>query len=461
MKRLFCLSLLSVCATAFALPQASDVKISRNRAGDAFKIQYRLSAPAVVTVDVRVGDVSVGETALTNATGDVNALMGAGRHAVRWPVPAGWSARDADVKAVVTAWATNCPPDYMVINLTNANERIAYYTSTNALPAPLSDERWRTEYLVLRKIPAAGVVWRMGPNPYEPIDMSVENCKASRLVMLTEDFYLGVYEMTRRQNNAAQGWAGCTSYGSARDTSGFQTQWAQWADEMANVKDIPVGRQSYYSLRGGRELPAEQTWPASGRKVFGGSLLTMRNRLKVDFDLPTDVQWEFACRAGTSGQNYLNVDTRESSARLGEIAWYGANSSNATYQACFPQPVGLKAPNAFGLYDMLGNSGEWCVNWAPKTPSPDFSATLEIDPVGPAECVVNKQAADADQGPNYRAWRGGNFGSAAACVRSGASYGNGQSWGDGRRLNTDPGGSSETYRYGNGYRVWAPAMAVR
>ena len=60
--------------------------------------------------------------------------------------------------------------------------------------------------------------------------------------------------------------------------------------------------------------------------------------------MPTEAEWEYAARAGTAGDRYGNLDA---------IAWYGRNSGRRT------QPVGQKAPNAWGLHDMLGNVWEW------------------------------------------------------------------------------------------------------
>ena len=78
------------------------------------------------------------------------------------------------------------------------------------------------------------------------------------------------------------------------------------------------------------------------------------------FRLPTEAEWEYACRAGTSGERYGEIDA---------IAWYANNSGGQTH------PVGLKQPNAFGLYDMLGNVWEWTSDiWY------DYSPEYQVDP---------------------------------------------------------------------------------
>jgi len=66
------------------------------------------------------------------------------------------------------------------------------------------------------------------------------------------------------------------------------------------------------------------------------------------YRLPTEAEWEYACRAGTTDDRYGEVD---------EIAWYDGNSGGRTH------PVGGKSKNTFGLYDMLGNVWEWCADW--------------------------------------------------------------------------------------------------
>jgi formylglycine-generating enzyme required for sulfatase activity len=85
--------------------------------------------------------------------------------------------------------------------------------------------------------------------------------------------------------------------------------------------------------------------------------------------LPTEAEWEYACRAGTA----TAFSFGDSDSALGDYAWYSANSSNTTH------PVGQKKPNAWGLYDMHGNLWEWCADWYG-----DYPKAAVTDPQGAA-----------------------------------------------------------------------------
>jgi formylglycine-generating enzyme required for sulfatase activity len=86
---------------------------------------------------------------------------------------------------------------------------------------------------------------------------------------------------------------------------------------------------------------------------------------KIQFRLPTEAEWEYACRAGT------RTDYPEN---LSDFAWYDQNSRQSTH------PVGIKKSNGFGLYDMLGNVWEWCADWHDKR---YYTRSPLKDPPGP------------------------------------------------------------------------------
>jgi formylglycine-generating enzyme required for sulfatase activity len=90
-----------------------------------------------------------------------------------------------------------------------------------------------------------------------------------------------------------------------------------------------------------------------------------------EFRLPSEAQWEYACRAGSTTRYYFG----DEEGQCGEYAWYALNSGHN------PHPVGEKKPNAWGLYDMHGNVCEWCQDWYDYDYYADSPAD---DPAGPA-----------------------------------------------------------------------------
>ena len=402
-------------------PSLAVQDVSQDSETAAVTVSYKLTgAAAVVTVDIQTNAggsvwVSIGGERLRHWAGDVNRLVAADADKVRiarwiadedWP---GFVLDDSKVRAVVKAWPQDDPPDYMVVD-SSAPSNVNYYATADALPQGVTDRLYKTERFVLRRIHAADVVWMMGSPTTEPgRNATIEGL---RPVKLTSDYYLGVYPVTQvqwqRRMNA--------------NPSAFKTG----TDYLLH----PVENVSWSDLRGG-------DWVADGHdNLPGGTFMSsLRNLTGVKFDLPTSAQWEYACRAGTMTSLYSGVSPTyttitsdyDYSDETDSVAWNYHN--NADDPDCVTNKngfathiVGKKPANPWGLYDMLGNTGDLCLDWF-EQPVP-ASSVLQIDPAGAA------QAQDATHG---RLWRGGDScsgtqGSRLRAARIFAQNGNTASW---------------------------------
>ncbi len=144
-------------------------------------------------------------------------------------------------------------------------------------------------------------------------------------------------------------------------------------------------------FKGDGDLPVGRV-PWDGAQNFIRRLNAMAG--ENAYRLPTEAEWEYACRAGTTTKYSFGGDP----ANLGTYAWYGANASGVTHI------VGQKLPNAWGLYDMHGNVWEWCNDWYGE-----YSSSSANDPEGPSE-------------GSYRVLRGGGFYSDGSYCRSADRY---------------------------------------
>jgi formylglycine-generating enzyme required for sulfatase activity len=153
-----------------------------------------------------------------------------------------------------------------------------------------------------------------GPEPifeFCPIPVGTFRMESNE-VRIGQDFYLGKYPVTQQQ----------------------------WEAVMGN-------NPSYFK---GGSLPVETvSWDDA--QTFIQKLNALSG--KKNYRLPTENEWEYACRAGSTSEYYFGDDA----SRLGEYAWYGSNSGQTTH------PVGQKKPNDWGLYDMAGNVWEWTDSW--------------------------------------------------------------------------------------------------
>jgi len=203
-------------------------------------------------------------------------------------------------------------------------------------------------------------------------DLNRQNNETQHEVTISKDFYLGVHDVTQAQYEKVIG----------KNPSHFQG--AVVSNENA---DIPVENVSWDDAvefcKKLSDLPEEKK---AGRL----------------YRLPTEAEWEYACRAGS--KTAYSFDDEEG--LLPEYGWFKRNSSNRTHT------VGLLESNAWGLYDMHGNVWEWCSDRYGEYPKGAVS-----DPTGPKEGSI-------------RVNRGGSWFYVAAICRSALRNGDGPSYRD-------------------------------
>ena len=232
----------------------------------------------------------------------------------------------------------------------------------------------------LEMVPIPAGEFLMG-SPDSDKDAS-HNEKPQHRVRITKPFYLGKYLVT-------------------------QEQWVAVMGEIARGVTI---------VKGPRNPVDNVYWEVCER--FLGSLNAKIGTERGKFVLPTEAQWEHACRAGSTTRFSFGDDE----ARLGDYAWYNDKTGKGTH------PVGQKKPNAWGLYDMHGNVGEWCHDWYDDR---YYAKSPKDDPSGPTtgSWYVSDNSFNGS-GPgvperltgSYRVLRGGNWATTASCCRSGFRY---------------------------------------
>ncbi|MDD3543846.1 MAG: formylglycine-generating enzyme family protein [Kiritimatiellae bacterium] len=282
------------------------------------------------------------------------------------------------------------PGDYLVVDLSGGvmagSWPVAYYRSLRDVPDGQQHVRYKTTHLLLRRI-RKGVAM-MGRHPDDYWYGAGESPRHP--VTLTRDFYIGVYEVTQRQ------WEQVMVTNPSFYTNALYSA------------TRPVEQVNYYAIRenAAANSAISPNWPQSAQVHESSFMGVLQSKTGLAFDLPTEAQWEYACRAGTdtslnSGKNLIDSAYCPNMAEVGR--YIGNRGSLFTYQYCTTEhgtaEVGSYLPNAWGLYDMHGNVSEWCLDWYGGYPD------SAIDPVG---------ALTGDK----RIRRGGGFLEQASACRS-------------------------------------------
>ncbi|MBQ6327701.1 MAG: hypothetical protein IJI35_01685, partial [Kiritimatiellae bacterium] len=164
MKTTFGLLPLFACVSLFATPSVTITSVEQDSSFNRVKVSYSLTEDAVVTWSATTNSVAVSPQRLTRAWGDINRKIAAPGGTFYW---AGAEELDdfndvvASLSITLTAWPTNDPPDYMVVDCAGKSN-VTYYVSAEAVPHGVTNDIYKTNKMVMRKIPAKGVTWKMG-----------------------------------------------------------------------------------------------------------------------------------------------------------------------------------------------------------------------------------------------------------------------------------------------------------
>jgi formylglycine-generating enzyme required for sulfatase activity len=205
-----------------------------------------------------------------------------------------------------------------------------------------------------------------------------------RLTRITKPFHLSAYETTVGQFRA---FVEATGYRTEAERDG------KGADGKKNGKWTTAPEFNWRNMgyaRGDDEPVVNVTW--ADAVAFCAWLSEREGRR---YRLPTEAEWEYACRAGTSTRTFWGDDD----SRRPEHAWVGTGGG--------PKPVGRLKPNAWGLYDMLGNVYEYCADFYVVAP---YDPAQAVDPTGPSsgtERVVRSASWGTNPMHARSAFRGG------------------------------------------------------
>ena len=200
---------------------------------------------------------------------------------------------------------------YCIVDLSAGSTASKYPIKWLAVPPAggFNTDEYKTTKLVLRRIEPGK--FKMG-GKYE--------------VTLTKPYYIGIFETTQKQYKQVTG-----------------SNRSRFNDDGRR----PVERISWNTIRGDSTT---YNWPNSANVDPSSFMGKMQTCTGLNFDLPTEAQWEYACRAGSDGEF-------GGTGRIDDMGWYKDNSGGR------PHPAGQKQANAWGIYDMHGNVGEWCLDW--------------------------------------------------------------------------------------------------
>ena len=323
--------------------------------------------PSQAWLTLEVTDRKTGETFRAQSLGGPLPSASGQHHVV-------WNAAD-DGRTTVSDELTakivkvTMPEKYVVIDLSGGFYAPRFPVSYLDAPPEggVNTPEYKTTKLVLRYLPAGSFI--MG-SPYD--ETGREATETQHPVTLTHPFYFALFDLTRGPFERIMGHSAL--------------------NEKGHGEMRPMDEYHSTNLRG------------EGQGVTSYKLLGLLSaKTGLSFEWPTDAQWEYACRAGTTTARYTGVQT---DADLSTIArWKTSSAADKAKHTDYHTDVGSYAPNPWGLYDLYGNVWEYTRDYAVA----DASVLPAVDPC---------QLVRADPDSQQRIVRGGSYASDSATCRS-------------------------------------------
>ena len=336
--------------------------------------------------------------------------VGVGRHRMVWDAKADMPRfHTPDLQVTLQVIADGAK--YLVVDISGGTNAVTYPVTYSSTPPDVTTDTCRTEELWLRLVVPG--TFMMG-SPVEEKGRS-EN-EQQHQVRLTKPFYIGVFELTQKQWLLISGNTNAIYYaGDCR----------------------PVDSVSYDDIRGSA---LGSMWPKSSVVDNDSFMGVLRRKTALQFDLPTEAQWEYACRAGTTtawnngsdGEGMFGYDAGQYgwNENLKLIGRFQRTCSDGRGPYDEHTKVGLYLANGWGLYDMHGNVKEWCRDGY-RAVMPDY---YEVDPGGedtrqkrclrssdwndkaPASrSAARSGAASGHKSDGQNTWQNGRLGFRVAC----------------------------------------------
>ncbi|MBO7542704.1 SUMF1/EgtB/PvdO family nonheme iron enzyme [bacterium] len=247
------------------------------------------------------------------------------------------------------------PKKYMVVDLSGGTSASSYPVSyLTSVPEGGWGAEYKTTKLVLRLV-EPGTFTMGSPVGETGRDHNHPDRETQHTVTLTKPYYIGVFETTQKQYELIKG--------------------TNPAD--LNIgSEYPVEQVSYDMIRGNDQ---GKNWPADNNVDSDSFMGVLRAKTGLTFDLPTEAQWEYACRAetGTALNSGKDLTSRTVCPNMAEVGRYTHNTNDGKGNN-YTKP-GLYMANNWGIFDTHGNLYELCLDWVA-----DFSSDAQVDPKGPS-----------------------------------------------------------------------------